>query len=179
MKDDFDLSRLGEKKAKRGVNGKRKGARYQNTLAKILNDRFDTKEFSSTPGSGAYATTHNLPEYLKIHGDLITPQNFNFCIEAKCGYKKESISSILDKNSTFWEFIYQAKRDARKAKREFLLVIKQDRKPDICVLHNREDITKYINTEDLVFFADHEDTYILTKLETLISLDSTIFFSKS
>ena len=58
------------------VNGKRKGASYERQLAKKLNLRFNTKDFSRTPGSGAFATTHTLPKHLQIHGDLITPENF-------------------------------------------------------------------------------------------------------
>jgi Holliday junction resolvase len=74
MKDNYDISKLNKKKKK--VNSRAKGSTFERQIAKILNERFNTSEFSRTPGSGAFATTHSLPDHLKIYGDLITPQNF-------------------------------------------------------------------------------------------------------
>ena len=81
MEDKYDLTSL-RKKPKR-KNSRTKGNTFERHIAKTLNDRFETTEFSRSPGSGAFATTHTLPEHLKIYGDLITPQNFKFCIECK------------------------------------------------------------------------------------------------
>ena len=75
---------FGEFSKKKRVNSKRKGSTFERKIAKMLNERFDTKEFSRTPGSGAFATSHrNLPEHLRIQGDLITPSNFPFVVECK------------------------------------------------------------------------------------------------
>ena len=43
---------------KKRVNSRRKGATFERELVTKLNKKFDTKEFSRTPGSGAFATTH-------------------------------------------------------------------------------------------------------------------------
>ena len=94
MIDDYDLTNLKTDKKKR-TNSKAKGSRFERKIASILNDRLNTKEFSRTPGSGAFATTHNLPDYLKIYGDLIAPSKFKYCIECKKGYKNIKINHIL------------------------------------------------------------------------------------
>lgn len=138
MEDNFDLSKL---KKKKRLNSKNKGNTFQRKVAGLFNERFKTTEFCPTPGSGAFATTHNLPDYLKIHGDLITPKNFKFCIECKKGYNKEGLGSLLNTKSDFWGFWNQAKRDADAAKKQPLLIIQQDRQKILVVIEGSfEDI---------------------------------------
>ena len=97
MKDDCDVTPLLKKKRK---NSRRKGNNFENKICKTLNERFKTEEFCRTPGSGAFATTHKLPEYLQIAGDLITPSNFRFLIECKNGYSKDlKISDFFNEKS--------------------------------------------------------------------------------
>jgi len=130
MKDIYDLSPLDKKKR---INSRSKGSGFERQVAKILNETFDTKEFSRTPGSGAYATTHSLPKHLKIYGDLITPEKFRYCIEYKKGYNKLSIISLYDYSSDFWKFYEQCEKDSKKAEKEPLLIFKQDRKPALAM----------------------------------------------
>ena len=111
MIDDYDLTNL-QKGEKKRTNSKAKGGRFERKIASMFNDRFKTEEFSRTPGSGAFATTHNLPEHLQIYGDLIAPQNFKYCIECKKGYKNIKINHILDYSSQFWKFIVQFEKDS-------------------------------------------------------------------
>ena len=111
MRDKINLEKL--KKPKR-VNSKAKGGAFERQIAKMLNEQFSTKEFSRTPGSGAFATTHELPEHITVAGDLITPLNFKFCIECKKGYNDQTIYSLLDYNSKIWQFIEQCEKDAKK-----------------------------------------------------------------
>ena len=111
MKDDFDVSPLRKKKK---VNSRAKGNRFENKIAKTLNDRFNTKEFCRTPGSGAFATTHTLPEYLKVYGDLITPEKFKFIIECKKGYNEEQVSDLLNPKSKISKMIAKANRYSKK-----------------------------------------------------------------
>jgi hypothetical protein len=80
-----------------------------------------------SPGSGAFSTTHNLPDYLKFSGDLITPKDFKYTIECKKGYNKENIGSLFNPKSEFLKFIDQAERDASKIGKNFLLIFQQDR----------------------------------------------------
>ena len=83
MKDDYDLTKLLAKKGKKKLNSKAKGSRFERKISDMLNERFKTKDFCRTPGSGAFATTHSLPDHLRIYGDLITPKNFKFILELK------------------------------------------------------------------------------------------------
>ena len=69
MKKIDDILSHGEFGKKKRINSRRKGNAFERKMASQLNERFGTKEFARTPGSGAYATTHqNLPEHLKILG---------------------------------------------------------------------------------------------------------------
>jgi Holliday junction resolvase len=111
MEDDFDFSNL---KKKKRVNSRTKGSSFERSICKILNERFNTTEFSRSPGSGAFATTHSLPEHLKIYGDLITPEKFKFCIECKKGYNHLNLYSLYNYSSEFWKFIEQCEKDSKK-----------------------------------------------------------------
>jgi hypothetical protein len=96
-----DILGNGEFGKKPRVNSKRKGAAFERKIAKLLNERFDTTEFNRTPGSGAFGTTHALPQHLIVQGDLITPQNFKYVIECKNGYKVELDKYLLIKGKYF------------------------------------------------------------------------------
>jgi len=91
MKDNYDISAL---KKKKKVNSRAKGSSFERQVAKILNDRLGTTEFSRTPGSGAFATTHSLPDHLKLYGDLITPQNFKKLLKFKKGNNNQNLFSL-------------------------------------------------------------------------------------
>ena len=131
MKDNYDISAL---KKKKRVNSRAKGSSFERSIAKILNDRFNTTEFSRTPGSGAFATTHTLPAHLKIYGDLITPQNFKYCIECKKGYNKENLYSLYNYSSDFWKFIDQCEKDSEKCQKIPLVIFKQDRQQTLAIV---------------------------------------------
>ena len=132
MKDNYDISPLKKKKAKR-VNSRTKGNAFERSVAKLLNENFSTDEFSRSPGSGAFATTHKLPEHLKIFGDLITPKEFKYTIECKKGYNKENIYSLLNDSSKVWEFIRQSEKDAEACGKLALLLYKQDRQKTLAI----------------------------------------------
>ena len=131
MEDNYDFSAL---KKKKRVNSRAKGSTFERSIAKILNDRFKTTEFSRTPGSGAFATTHTLPDYLKIYGDLITPLNFKYCIECKKGYNKENLYSIYNYSSDTWKFIEQCEKDSEKCQKIPMVIFKQDRQKTLAIV---------------------------------------------
>jgi len=133
MHDEYDLTNLNNETKKR-TNSKAKGSRFERKVASLFNDRFKTKEFSRTPGSGAFATTHSLPDHLQIYGDLITPKNFNYCIECKKGYKNININHLLDYSSQLWKFINQCEKDAKKCNKEPMVIFQQDRQPILCIV---------------------------------------------
>ena len=155
MKDDFDVTPL---KSKKKINSRAKGNRFENKVAKTLNDRFDTKEFCRTPGSGAFATTHSLPEYLKVYGDLITPEKFKFIIECKKGYDGEQVSDLLNPKSSISKMIAQAHRDSKKSSRKFLLIIGQNRQEPVAITNQTDLPVKgwmfkgYIDDLELAMF---------------------------
>ena len=168
MKDIIDLKKL--KKPKR-VNSKAKGGAFERQIAKMLNEQFDTKEFSRTPGSGAFATTHQLPEHITVAGDLITPLNFKFCIECKKGYNDQTIYSLLDYNSKIWQFIEQCERDAKKMNKVPMIIYKQDRK-DILVITYKYMFTTMIPS--ITIFKDDVErltniNYSIYKLKDIIA----------
>ena len=134
MKDKYNHKKLGKKKKKKRINSRAKGNTFERKIAKLLNETFNLKEFSRTPGSGAYATTHELPEHLKIYGDLITPKKFKYTVECKKGYNKENIISLLNYSSDLWKFIEQSEKDAEKSGKEPLMIYQQDRQPAIAVV---------------------------------------------
>lgn len=126
----------GEFGEKPRVNSKKKGATFERKIAHMLNERFNTKEFSRTPGSGAFGSTHQLPQHLIVHGDLITPENFKYTIECKNGYNLE-IDDLFKDRSDFYKFIEQAKNDARKARRAWMVIYKKNRRKEIVIVEER------------------------------------------
>lgn len=171
MKDDFDVSPL---KKKKKVNSRAKGNRFENKIAKMLNERFNTEEFCRSPGSGAFATTHKLPEYLKIYGDLITPEKFKFIIECKKGYNEEQISELLNPKSTTLKMIAQAHRDSKKSSRKFLLIIGQNRRDPIAITNEMS-----LPVEGPTLKGSFEDLEVsMFRLSDLLSIKDSYFLDK-
>ena len=168
MKDIVNLEKL---KKKKRVNSKAKGGAFERQIAKMLNEQFETKEFNRTPGSGAFATTHELPEHITVAGDLITPLNFKFCIECKKGYNDQTIFSLLDYNSKIWQFIEQCEKDAKKMNKVPMIIYKQDRK-DILVITYKDMFTTMIPS--ITIFKDDVErltniNYSIYKLKDIIA----------
>jgi len=149
------------------INGRRKGNTFERQLAKKLNMRFNTDEFCRTPGSGAFATTHKLPKHLQIHGDLITPQNFKFVIEAKRGYNLQ-LEDLWKPKSKFYEFIEQASRDGEAAKKPWLLIYKRDRQKEIVICSHKFSINEKALVKGKYYIYLLEDLLALNDLEFLI-----------
>ena len=161
MNDNYDLRNL-RKKPKR-KNSRTKGSTFERQIAKVLNDRFDTTEFSRSPGSGAFATTHSLPDHLKIYGDLITPQKFKFCIECKKGYNNQNLYSLYNYSSDTWKFIEQCEKDSQKCSRVPMVIFKQDRQPTLAIIPQSVEVTddiKYIEIHN----KKHYRVYLFDEL---------------
>ena len=148
MDDNYDLSKLRRKPKRK--NSRTKGNTFERQVAKLLNDRFKTTEFSRSPGSGAFATTHSLPDHLKIYGDLITPEKFKFCIECKKGYNNQNLYSLYNYSSDIWKFIEQCEKDSEKCSRIPLVIFKQDRQPTLAIVP-----TTVVTTEDIKYIEIH------------------------
>jgi len=175
MKDILDLQKL---KKKKRVNSKAKGGAFERQMANMLNEQFQTKDFNRTPGSGAFATTHQLPEHITVAGDLITPLNFKFCIECKKGYNNQTIYSLLDYNSKIWDFIEQCEKDAKKMKKVPMIIYKQDRR-DTLVITNKDMFSPMIPS--ITIFKDNKEslscnTYSIYKLKEVLTDYNTKWF---
>ena len=129
-----DLLQFGEFSKKLRVNSKRKASNFERKMAKTLNERFHTKEFSRTPGSGAFATSHkNLPDHLRIQGDLITPSNFIYVVECKNGYDIQ-LDDLFKRKSDFHSFVKQAQSDAKSAGKKWMVIYQKTRRMAIVVV---------------------------------------------
>jgi hypothetical protein len=155
MKDNYDISKL---KKKKKVNSRAKGSTFERNIAKLLNDRFNTSEFSRSPGSGAFATTHTLPEHLKIYGDLITPQNFKYCIECKKGYNNLNLYSLYNYSSEWWCFLEQCQKDSDKCGKIPLVIFKQDRQPTLAI------VPDYVKTLKRLQYIEIHKMHNFTKM---------------
>ena len=175
MNDKVNLEKL--KKPKR-INSKAKGGAFERKIANYFNEQFETKEFNRTPGSGAFATTHELPEHITVGGDLITPINFKFCVECKKGYNDQYIYSLLDYNSKIWDFIEQSEKDATKMNKVPLIIYQQDRK-DILVITYKDMFTTMIPS--ITLYKDNKEvltvnTYSIYKLKDVIKDNRSNWF---
>ena len=172
MKDDYDISPL---KKKKKVNSRAKGSSFERQIAKLLNDRLGTTEFSRTPGSGAFATTHSLPDHLKIYGDLITPQNFRYCIECKKGYNNQNLYSLFNKSSEFWKFIEQCQKDSDKCNKLPMVIFKQDRQPTLLIIPHHVELGQsqyYIQIENI----DTQSKYRVYLFEEVLKAEPDHFW---
>tara|TARA_R100001132_G_C3266323_1_gene89135 strand:+ start:994 stop:1569 length:576 start_codon:yes stop_codon:yes gene_type:complete len=132
MEDNYKINNLRSRPKRK--NSRTKGNTFERQVAKLLNDRFGTTQFSRSPGSGAFASTHSLPDHLKIYGDLITPEKFRFCIECKKGYNHINLYSLYNYSSDFWKFVEQCEKDSKKCNKLPMVVFKQDRQPMLAIL---------------------------------------------
>ena len=164
-----NILRNGEFGKKPRVNSKQKGAAFERKIAKTLNERFNTTEFSRTPGSGAFGSTHQLPQHLIVHGDLITPQNFKYTIECKNGYNVE-LEDVLKPKSDFYKFIEQAKSDAKRASRDWMVIYKKNRKKEVCVVGGRIGSLKN--------FVSVGGKYYLYLLKDVLALPESFWFNE-
>jgi len=169
-RDIEDILKEGEFKSsyKKRKNSKVKGNKYENDVAKRLNKLFNTDEFQRTPGSGAFATTHTLPEHLHISGDLITPKNFNYSIECKKGYSVD-FGDIFKGSSTIIGFIKQAERDIKKTNKKFLILYKKDYRDEIVIVDEEFPIQKEVRLNGKYFIYLSKDFF---------KLPYNVFFSK-
>ena len=170
MKDNYDISAL---KKKKKVNSRAKGSTFERQIAKILNDRLNTTEFSRTPGSGAFATTHTLPDHLKIYGDLITPQNFKYCLECKKGYNNQNLYSLYNHSSDFWKFIEQCQKDSEKCGKIPMVIFKQDRQPTLAI------IPSHVVVESNNYIEIHKESqyYRIYMFDDLLQENDSIWMS--
>lgn len=145
MEDSVNLSELVKSKKTKRVNSRTKGNAFERKVAQILNEHFKTTEFCRSPGSGAFATVHNLPEHLNLGGDLLTPKDFPYLIECKKGYDFK-VADLFNPKSKFIEILVKLDKEALKHKKSSLLIFQQDRQNILVVkpCHPREFTVKRV-----------------------------------
>lgn len=171
MKDDYDLSKLKKKLTKKRINSRNKGNTFERKICEIFNAYLNTTDFCRTPGSGAFATTHKLPEHLQVYGDLITPKQFKFLIECKFGYNNEGICSLFGK-SNILNFIQKVKEEARKANKDFLLIFKQNREKILVIKQYNPSVFTYPSKTLLIPEGFNKGTTLsICELQELLELN--------
>ena len=161
---------------RKAVNSRKKGINFENKICKILNARFLTTDFMRSPGSGAFATTHQLPEHLRIYGDLITPQFFSFAIECKKGYNKFFIGDLFKDSSELWKFWAQAERDAKKSAKLPLIVWQQDNKTTLAILNQQYE--PYTNPEVDLQAIRYKNVSIYKLEDLLVKTENAYWFDE-
>ncbi len=172
MNDDFDLTKLAKAKSKKRINSRTKGKNFERSICKILNARFNTTDFCPTPGSGAFATIHKLPDHIIVRGDLIVPIWFDFVIECKKGYPKVRIADLFTLKGDLGDFIEQVKRDAQSIGKNWLIIFKQDRSETLAIFNLYPGM--YVHQD---YYFNIGGIYVSTLESLLTARDS--FFKKS
>lgn len=150
MEDSVNLSELVKIKKTKRVNSRTKGNTFERKVAGILNEHFKTTEFCRSPGSGAFATVHKLPEHLNLGGDLLTPKDFPYLIECKKGYDFK-VADLFNPKSKFMEIIEKLEVEALRHKKSPLLIFQQDRQNILVVKASFASIIPPQNRVELMY----------------------------
>lgn len=158
------------------VNSKKKGNAFENQVCHILRERFND-EFSRVPASGAIATTRkdHLEEnaMLVLAGDIITPEDFKFCIECK-SRKEFSFWELLGdaKNIEWQDWWEQCYEDAQKCNRLELVIVKYNNRKLLAFLrYSYQDLM----LQHGIKFATY-DGFIVVLLDKLLELNREFFY---
>jgi Holliday junction resolvase len=176
MKDDFfidDILENLERKEKKKINSKDKGARGERDLCAILLSRFpDKKGFFRVIGSGNRGSQVNLGEHAKqfFTGDISSGSTgFKFSIECKYGYEDIDLSTCFDSGIKPLDvFLEQAEKDAAKVGKLPMLCWRKPRKPWIVFVKE--------TNKDFSYKLYYKD-WICVSLTEFLSQDDSIFFN--
>lgn len=126
------------------INSRRKGAKNERNVAKLF-EKWTGKEFSRTPSSGGLNWKSS-----NSKGDIVCTTEghfFPFCVEVKA-HKDINFSHLLNpkiKEPKILEFWKQCERDAIKANKLPLLIMRYDGMPaDFHFFMMRENISKQL-----------------------------------
>jgi Holliday junction resolvase len=178
----MDLDKLLEDKEfgrKKRVNSKQKGSRFERDIVKFLNERFGNYgKFARTPGSGAFATTHDLPDHIILHEDIIAPKNFQFLIECKNGYDLD-LTDLFNFNSQLYKWIQKLEAKSFENAQKWCIIYKKNRNKKV-IITNKEVKEEYtpitivtLNSKDLV------NTCFLYEFDEFFNLPDSTFFNFS
>lgn len=118
------------------VNGKQKGNSWERDIANMFSEEFEDT-FRRVPNSGAIVGGLNrklIKEGLRqdaveiLAGDIIVPKDFPFSLECKSYQDFEFHRVVQGSCKTLDGWIEQAESDANVSKKDFLLIMKFNRK---------------------------------------------------
>ena len=147
-----------------------KGHRGELELAKLFNKQFDSQVFARVVGSGNRwgQVAFVKKDYI---GDLVTPDDFRFTIEAKHGYPEIDLyGSLSGGNATLDDWLNQAEEEAVLAQRAALL----------CWRKERHEWLSFVKTTILSLRFDYEIKYrdwTGTPLSNLFTLNRKFWFN--
>ncbi len=160
------------------INSNKKGNAREHEVVKDLIKRFG-KGFSRTIASGASATNmynhyskSKEADIKKNTGDIITPDNFKFVIEAK-HYKEFDFFSFWPGESLIDKWFNQVKLDAHRIDKRPLLLFKFNYKKKMgCIEYSFKNNL----VEKKVKFVTINENYIICTQTDLFRLHDNFFY---
>lgn len=154
-----------EKKKKKGVNGKKKGSGNEREIANLLSERLHPLKFRKSESSGAIVGGKNFELYaskfskeaLRLFIGDVVPLNeaecnmkFRFVIEAKAYKDSDKVHHLLDKTSTIYKWMDEARADAAKLSLEPMLIFKWNNTPRMVCVEKHVIFPSYVNYVSLI-----------------------------
>lgn len=172
MQDDFEgykVESILENKTTKKRKSKNKGKRGELALVKLLNERFQTQDFSRVVGSGnRWSHVANVADH--YIGDIVCPPNFKFVIECKFGYPDVDLyRALVDSDSQLDSFLQQASDDAERANRQPLLCWKKDHRQWLSFI--KDDNDNDLNGNRFLYKG-----WVGCHLESILHLPDSFFF---
>ena len=162
------------------MNSNAKGNAREREVCLDLETRFNMS-FTRTIQSGASATRSTFSKkprekFIKENtGDIFTPQNFRFTIEAK-HYSSFDVFSYWSQNCLLDSWFSQAKSDAARIQKEFLVLFKFNRRKKMAMM---DVLNKKLIAELKIKFVQFSQDYLILTQNDLFSLPDDFFFIKS
>jgi hypothetical protein len=151
-------------KKRKSINSKRKGLGNERDIANLLSEYLDPLKFRKSENSGAIVGGKNFEilaqkfskEALRLFIGDIVPLNesecnlkFRFVIEAKAYKDADKVHHLLNKESSIYKWMDEARINAKKLDLEPMLIFKWNNTPRMVCVENHIDIpTKYITLID-------------------------------
>jgi len=162
--------------AKKRINSKKKGSSVERQVAKLMSAWWG-EEFSRSPSSGMFATTHATALSslgVDIAGDLICPSDFPFNVEVKARKSIDLFDAARNgKQSEIWGWWEQSVRDANQTKKFPLVIFKENNKQFYCMIDDILPLHKRHNS--LIFIEDRlssraNDSFCIIPLVSLTNV---------